>query len=434
MLIFPLFITSEPVLAIIPAVFLAVRFISLSLTVFTVDVIALIPAELSAFTLTIPLLLTTNLSLVPTVLSALIPTDPVLSTFIVPLFDSVTSGVPAALFPNIAAEPVELFSKVIVPSFEAVFAPIATATLGVTVLSSVVSIAIPADSPFFTFIAELTLLVAFESLAKIPPDSLSSRFIVPSLIRVELFSPNIAADFSLFIVIIEAVELFSAVAFLEYSPTPLTISDFKVPWFTAFAPSVEIKPTLVVVLTVFPESILAIEAFPELVPVASNKDVPSADIVANLVLAVVSKSLSIIAVAPFLIYPRVEPLAISNFNFLSTKIVPMPVEFTSLKKEKVAPSSKVTLAAVVEIGVLVKLKSKTSLNLLVLVEYSPTEFFPTFKLKSSLKWILSLSFALDKNPIVVPVVGLLSPISTGTDISIFETTAPPVGLLAKFST
>ena len=213
----------------IPAVFSAVRFISLSLTVFTVDVIALIPAELFFFTLTIPLLSTTNLSLAPTALSALIPTDPVLSTFIVPLFDSVTLGVPAALFPNIAAEPVEFFSRVIVPSFEAVFAPIATATLGVTVLSSVVSIAIPADSPFFTFIAELTLLVAFESLAKIPPDSLSSRFIVPSLIRVELFSPNIAADFSLFIVIIEAVELFSAVAFFEYSPTPLTISDIKVP-------------------------------------------------------------------------------------------------------------------------------------------------------------------------------------------------------------
>ena len=363
----------------------------------------------------------------------MIPTDPVLSTFIVPLFDSVTLGVPAALFPNIAAEPVEFFSRVIVPSFEAVFAPIATATLGVTVLSSVVSIAIPADSPFFTFIAELTLLVAFESLAKIPPDSLSSRFIVPSLIRVELFSPNIAADFSLFIVIVEiveVVELFSAVAFFEYSPTPLTISDVKLPSFIAFAPSVEIKPTLVVVLTVFPESILAVEAF----PVANNKDVPTADIVPNLVLAVVSKSLSILAIAPFLIYPRVELLAISNFNFLSTKIAPIPVEVASLKKEKVAPSSKVTLATLVEIGVLVKLKSKTSLNLSVSVEYSPTEFFPTFKLKPSLKWILSLAFALDKNPIVVPVSGLLSPISTGTDISIFETTAPPVGLLAKFST
>ena len=231
----------------------------------------------------------------------------------------------------------------------------------------------------FTFIAEVApLLVAFESLAKIPPDSLSSRFIVPSLVKVELFSPNIAADFSLFIVIVEAVELFSAVAFLEYNPTPLTISDVKLPLFTAFAPSVEIKPTLVFVLTIFSESISAVEAF----PVASNKDVPTSDIVSNLVLTVVSKSLSIIAVAPFLIYPRVESLAISNFNFLSTKIAPIPVEVVSLKKEKVAPSSKVTLAAV---GVLVKLKSKTSLNLSVLVEYSPTEFFPTFKLKPSLK-------------------------------------------------
>ena len=433
MLIFPLFVTSEPVLAIIPAVFLSVKFISLSLTVFTVAVIALIPAELSFFTLTVPLLLTTNSFLAPTILSALIPTDPVLSTSIVPLFDSVTLGVPTALFPNIAAEPVEVLPRVIVPSFLAVFSPLATATLGVTVLSSVVSIAIPADSPFFTFIAELTLLVAFESLAKIPPDSLSSRFIVPSLIRVELSSPNIAADFSLFIVIVEVVEvveLFSAVAFFEYKPTPLIILDIKLPWFIAFAPSVEIKPTLVVVLTVFPESIWAVESF----PVANNKDVPTADIVPNLVLSVVSKFLSILAVALFLIYPRVEPLAISNFNFLSTKIAPIPVEVTSLKKEKVAPSSKVTLAALVAVGLLVKLKSKTSLNLLVLVEYSPTEFFPTFKLNPSLKWILSLSFALDKNPIVVPVVELLFPISTGTDISIFETTVPPVGLSAKFST
>ena len=213
MLIFPLFVTSEPSLAMIPAVFLAVRFISLSLTVFTVDVIALIPAELSFVTLTIPLLSTTNLSLAPTALSALIPTDPVLFTFIVPLFNSVTLGVPATLFPNIAAEPVELLPRVIVPSFLAVFSPIATATLGVTVLSSVVSIAIPAEPVLFTFIAEVApLLVAFESLAKIPPDSLSSRFIVPSLVKVELFSPNIAAD-SLFSIVIvplfKAIELFA---------------------------------------------------------------------------------------------------------------------------------------------------------------------------------------------------------------------------------
>ena len=209
MLIFPLFITSEPVLAMIPAVFSAVRFIWLSLTVFTVDVIALIPAELFFFTLTIPLLSTTNLSLAPTALSALIPTDPVLSTFIVPLFDSVTLGVPAALFPNIAAEPVEFFSRVIVPSFEAVFAPIATATLGVTVLSSVVSIAIPAEPVPSTIIFEsVPLFFTLESLAKIPADFIAFIVISFVLVKVELFSPNIAAD-SLFSIVI--VPLFKAV-------------------------------------------------------------------------------------------------------------------------------------------------------------------------------------------------------------------------------
>ena len=193
----------------IPAVFSAVRFIWLSLTVFTVDVIALIPAELSFFTLIIPLLLTSNLSLVPAVLSALIPTDPVLSTFIVPLFDSVTSGVPVALFPNIAAESVEVLFRVIVPSFEAVFSPLATATLGVTVLSSVVSIAIPAEPVPSTIIFEsVPLFFTLESLAKIPADFIAFIVISFVLVKVELFSPNIAAD-SLFSIVI--VPLFKAV-------------------------------------------------------------------------------------------------------------------------------------------------------------------------------------------------------------------------------
>ena len=212
MLIFPLFVTSEPSLAMIPAVFLAVKLISpFVAALVTVAFIALIPAELSFVTLTIPLLLTTNLSLVPTALLALIPTDPVLFTFIVPLFDSVTLWVPAALFPNIAAEPVELLPRVIVPSFEAVLLSVAIAVL--VAASNVVSIAIPAEPILFTFIVEVApLLVAFESLAKIPPDSLSSRFIVPSLVKSELFSPNIAADsfFSIVIVpLFEAIELFA---------------------------------------------------------------------------------------------------------------------------------------------------------------------------------------------------------------------------------
>ena len=105
----------------------------------------------------------------------------------------------------------------------------------------------------------------------------------------------------------------------------------------------------------------------------------------------------------------------------------MPVEVASLKKEKVAPSSKVTLAALAAVGVLVKLKLKTSLNLLVLVEYSPTDFSPIFKsnklLVPSSKLIISLVPASDKNPIVVPVVELLSPISTGAFIVILESVA-----------
>ena len=194
----------------IPAVFSAVRFIWLSLTVFTVDVIALIPAELFFFTLTIPLLSTTNLSLAPTALSALIPTDPVLSTFIVPLFDSVTLGVPAALFPNIAAEPVEFFSRVIVPSFEAVLLSVAIA---VFVASSVVSIAIPAEPVPSTIIFELVpLFFTLESLAKIPADFIAFIVISFVLVKVELFSPNIAAD-SLFSIVIvplfEAIDLFA---------------------------------------------------------------------------------------------------------------------------------------------------------------------------------------------------------------------------------
>ena len=191
----------------IPAVFSAVRFIWLSLTVFTVDVIALIPAELFFFTLTIPLLSTTNLSLAPTALSALIPTDPVLSTFIVPLFDSVTLGVPAALFPNIAAEPVEFFSRVIVPSFKAVLPSVATTAL--VVASSVVSIAIPAEPIPSTIIFELfPLFVTLESLAKIPADFIAFIVIFFVLVKSELFSPNIAAD-SLFSIVI--VPLFKAV-------------------------------------------------------------------------------------------------------------------------------------------------------------------------------------------------------------------------------
>ena len=107
----------------------------------------------------------------------------------------------------------------------------------------------------------------------------------------------------------------------------------------------------------------------------------------------------------------------------------MPVEVASLKKEKVAPSSKVTLAALATAGALVKLKLKTLLNLLVLVEYSPTDFFPIFKSNKllvpvpSLKLIISLVPASDKNPIVVPVVELLSPISTGAFIVILESVA-----------
>ena len=57
----------------------------------------------------------------------------------------------------------------------------------------------------------------------------------------------------------------------------------------------------------------------------------------------------------------------------------MPVAVASLKKEKVASSSKVTLATLAAFGVLVKLNLKTLLNSLVLVEYSPTDFFPIFK-------------------------------------------------------
>ena len=107
----------------------------------------------------------------------------------------------------------------------------------------------------------------------------------------------------------------------------------------------------------------------------------------------------------------------------------MPVGVASLKKEKVAPSSKVTLAALAAVGVLVKLKLKTALNLLVLVEYSPTDFFPIFKSNKLLvpvpssKLIISLVPASDKNPIVVPVVELLFPISTGAFIVILESVA-----------
>ena len=75
-LIFALFITDEPALAIIPAVFLAVKLISpFAAVLVTVAFIAFIPADSSAFTLIISLLLTTSFSLSPTVLSALIPTD-----------------------------------------------------------------------------------------------------------------------------------------------------------------------------------------------------------------------------------------------------------------------------------------------------------------------------------------------------------------------
>ena len=105
----------------------------------------------------------------------------------------------------------------------------------------------------------------------------------------------------------------------------------------------------------------------------------------------------------------------------------MPVEVASLKKEKVAPSSKVTLGALAAAGALVKLKLKTLLNSSVLVEYSPTDFFPIFKsnklLVPSSKLITSLVPASDKNPIVVPVVELLSPISTGAFIVILESVA-----------
>ena len=105
----------------------------------------------------------------------------------------------------------------------------------------------------------------------------------------------------------------------------------------------------------------------------------------------------------------------------------MPVGVASLKKEKVASSSKVTLAALAAAGALIKLKLKTSLNLLVLVEYSPTDFFPIFKsnklLVPSSKLITSLAPASDKNPIVVPVVESLSPISTGAFIVILESVA-----------
>ena len=105
----------------------------------------------------------------------------------------------------------------------------------------------------------------------------------------------------------------------------------------------------------------------------------------------------------------------------------MPIEVASLKKEKVAPSSKVTLAALAAAGALVKLKLKTLLNSSVLVEYSPTDFFPIFKsnklLVPSSKLIISLVPASDKNPIVVPVVELLSPISTGAFIVILESVA-----------
>ena len=104
----------------------------------------------------------------------------------------------------------------------------------------------------------------------------------------------------------------------------------------------------------------------------------------------------------------------------------MPVGVASLKKEKVASSSKVTLATLAAFGVLVKLKLKTLLNSLVLVEYSPTDFFPIFKsnklLVPSSKLIISLVPASDKNPIVVPVVEL-SPISTGAFIVILESVA-----------
>ena len=107
----------------------------------------------------------------------------------------------------------------------------------------------------------------------------------------------------------------------------------------------------------------------------------------------------------------------------------MPVAVASLKKEKVASSSKVTLATLAAFGVLVKLNLKTLLNSLVLVEYSPTDFFPIFKSNKllvpvpSLKLIISLVPASDKNPIVVPVVELLSPISTGAFIVILESVA-----------
>ena len=195
----------------IPAVFLSVKLIfPFVASLVTVAFIALIPAELSFVTLTIPLLSTTNLSLAPTALSALIPTDPVLFTFIVPLFDSVTLGVPIALFPNIAAEPVELLPRVIIPSFLAVLLSVAIA---VFVASSVVSIAIPAEPIPSTIIFELVpLFFTLESLAKIPADFIAFIVISFVLVKVELFSPNIAADsfFSIVIVpLFKAVDLFA---------------------------------------------------------------------------------------------------------------------------------------------------------------------------------------------------------------------------------
>lgn len=124
--IFALFITTEPALAIIPAVFWAVRFITpLVALLVTVAVIAFIPADFPAFTLMVLLLLTRSSSLDPTVLSALIPTDSSLSTFIVPSFDSVILGVPVALFPNIAADLFEPAFRVISPSFKAILAVVA---------------------------------------------------------------------------------------------------------------------------------------------------------------------------------------------------------------------------------------------------------------------------------------------------------------------
>ena len=199
-LIFALFITDEPALAIIPAVFLAVKLISpFAAVLVTVAFIAFIPADSSAFMLIISLLLTTSFSLSPTVLSALIPTDSLLSIFIVPSFDSVISGVAAALFPNIAADFLAVDSKVISPLFKAVLEVVAIALL---TLSSVVWIDIPADSvPFTTIFEVVSLLVALESLAKIPADF--SAFIVISflLINPELFSPNMAAE-ALFSIVI----------------------------------------------------------------------------------------------------------------------------------------------------------------------------------------------------------------------------------------